>query len=96
MEMRKRRKNARDQGNKLRPDISLSRNDSQHQRKQRTWCIALEETLYELLSRTTFALADGTGADIDKIKASECLLSRTTLADVNKIEASECHSVPVL
>ena len=35
-------------------------------------------------------------ADINKIKASECLLSRTTLADINKIEASECHSVPVL
>ena len=42
------------------------------------------------------ALADRTLADVNKIKVSECLLSRTTLADVNKIEASECHSVPVL
>ena len=69
-----------------------------HQRKQHTRCIAFEEILYGLLSRTTFALADGTLADVNKIKASdsECLLSRTTLADVNKIEASECHSVPVL
>ena len=68
----------------------------QHQQKQHTQCIAFEEILYGLLSRTTFALADGTLADINKIKMSECLLSRTTLADVNKIEASECHSVPVL
>ena len=67
-----------------------------HQRKQHTWCIALKEILYGLLSRATFALADGTLADVNKIKASECLLSRTTLADVNKIGASECHSVPVL
>ena len=67
-----------------------------HQRKQHTRCIAFEEILYGLLSRTTFALGDGTLADINKIEASECLLSRTTLADVNKIEASECHSVPVL
>ena len=67
-----------------------------HQRKQRTRCIAFEEILYGLLSRTTFALADVTLADVNKIKASECLLSRTTLADVNKIEASECQSVPVL
>ena len=68
----------------------------QHQRKQHTRCIAFEDILYGLLSRTTLALADGTLADINKIKASECLLSRTTLADVNKIEASECQSVPVL
>ena len=67
-----------------------------HQRKQHTQCIAFEEMLYGLLSRTTFALADGTLADVNKTKASECLLSRTTFADVNKIEASECYSVPVL
>ena len=67
-----------------------------HQRKQHTRCIAFEEIVYSLLSRTTFALADGTLADVNKIKASECLLSRTTLADVNKIEVSKCHSVPVL
>ena len=68
-----------------------------HQRKQHTPCIAFEEILYNLLSRTTLALvADGTLADVNKIKASECLLCRTTLADVNKIEASECQSVPVL
>ena len=67
-----------------------------HQRKQHTRCIAFEEILYGLLSRTTFALADGTLADINKIKVSECLLSKMKLADVNKIEATECHSVPVL
>ena len=67
-----------------------------HQRKQHTRCIAFEEILYGLLSRMTFALADGTLADVNKIKASECLLCRTTLADINKIEASECQSVPVL
>ena len=31
-----------------------------HQRKQHTRCIAFEEILYGLVSRTTFALADGT------------------------------------
>ena len=31
-----------------------------HHRKQHTRCIAFEEILYGLLSRTTFALADGT------------------------------------
>ena len=67
-----------------------------YQQKQHTWCIAFEENLYGLLSRTTFVLADRTFADVNKIKVSECPLSRTTLADVNKIEASECHSVPVL
>ena len=71
-----------------------------HQRKQHTRCIAFEEILYGLLSRTTFhsfALASRWDlADVNKIKASECLLSRTTLTDVNKIEASDCHSVPVL
>ena len=29
-----------------------------HQQKQHTRCIAFEEILYSLLSRTTFALAD--------------------------------------
>ena len=67
-----------------------------HQRKQHTRCIAFEDILYGLLSRTTLVLADGTLADVNKIKAYDCPLSRTTLADVNKIEASECHSVPVL
>ena len=67
-----------------------------HQRKQHTRCIAFEENLYGVLSGTTFALADGTLADVNIIKASECLLFSTTLVDVNKIEAFECHSVPVL
>ena len=31
-----------------------------HQRKQHTRCIAFEEILYGLLSRTTSALTDGT------------------------------------
>ena len=43
-----------------------------HQRKQHTRCIAFEEILYGLLPRTTVALADGTLADVKKIKASEC------------------------
>ena len=42
-----------------------------HQRKQHTRCIAFEQILYGLLSRTTFALADGTLADVNKIRASE-------------------------
>ena len=43
-----------------------------HQRKQHTQCIAFEKFLYSLLSRTTFALADGTLADVNKIEVSEC------------------------
>ena len=43
-----------------------------HQRKQHTRCIAFEEILYSLLSRKTFALADRTLADVNKIQAYEC------------------------
>ena len=64
-----------------------------HQRKQHTRCIAFEEILYGLLSKTTFALADRTFADVNKIKASECPLSRTTLADVKAILNWAKHSV---
>ena len=60
----KRRKNARNQGNKLRPDSNRSRKDALVSAKEHTWCIAFG-VLWGLRSRTTLA-------DVYKIKLSEC------------------------